>query len=202
MIRFLKSHSIITSIIYIIPIVQIYSGIGLFYNGFLIGLFPAAILYFFWLFLLSKKLGHQGSKKRNVQVKLFFSTFIIHPSHWLLLNLKMSDEHLGVIVDPIGGIIFFWLLYVVIDAWLFISKSMHCLISGMKFQYVFFSDYRKFTLFFLGGLLTIWWLQPAIVKAIALREKEPSPNWRKSSECVWACARLVPLYSNSYQLSA
>lgn len=170
--KILKTKSFyLASILYLPSIFQAVTGIGIYVGDFVIGLFPGAIVYFLWLLFLCFDLGYRAKAvRRPIQIRLIGTIILVWPVYWIMINTMMGNVSLTVSLSPIGGIIFLWVIYVVIDSWIFLSKVIHflCLEKQIRFEQFRFADAYRITLLFLGGILTIWWLQPLIVKSLNL----------------------------------
>jgi hypothetical protein len=161
-------HFALALILFGPPLFQIITGIGIFVGNFTIGLFPSTIIYFLWLFMLVLKFGvtiKDGLTKRIVT--LLLTIIVVLPFYWYLVNIMINNKELMVTLQPIGGVIFIWIIFVLIDTWNYLSKCI--LLSTRTDVYksnLEFSMYRHIFFYFVGGILTIWWLQPIISKAI------------------------------------
>jgi hypothetical protein len=162
-------------ILYAPSIFQITTGIGLSISGFFIGLFPSVIIYFVWLLLLTMEIDVKDKKRNRIHVGVLLLTlFIVIPYYWFLLSKIVNEVNYFYSIQPIIMIIVMWLLFALVSSWSYISKKIYLKNRQMSSSYnsaIGIKDYFKYFLFFLGGPITIWWLQPIIIQVIDCQEK-------------------------------
>lgn len=170
--KFLKSHSSILFVLFfLLPAIQLFFYVGIVFGGLVVGTFPFVTIYFIWLYYLFIEFKKRVLKKYGQQIKvggikslLLLTVLVILPYNLLLTNLLYLDRA-PIVFIFLGGILFIPFVYTLIKTWSVLSEFLFILETETR-NTVSFVEYKKFFLYFLFGPLTIWFLQPAVVKVL------------------------------------
>lgn len=136
-----------------------------------IGPFPHLLVYMGWLYVLANQLRRKLHTnvirylRLDGQIRVMKRTIvIILPLYWVLVNLEIHQYTTWVFVGT-GLVSLFYFIYFCFTTWLTLARCLSYLTAPAMHQYDF-DHYSKLFFLFLFGPITIWWLQPVIMRAL------------------------------------
>ena len=89
-------------LLFVPPLFQMLTGIGLVIDGFVVGFLPSEILYLLWLLLLTAEFRIPSGRGLRQILELGFTLIAIIPLQWYLVNLVGKEANEEGILLPIG----------------------------------------------------------------------------------------------------
>lgn len=118
---------------------QVATGIGLEVGSFIIGAFPAMIIYCIWIQALliefEKKLQIQAVKVIGIKATkslMIITLFVAIPLYWILVNFMFNNPQ-DSLYTTLGIPFVFYFLYAAIRPWIALSKAIHILLNNSNY---------------------------------------------------------------------
>lgn len=155
----------------VLYIVMGLTGLGMTISGITLGAFPHLLLYLLWLYFLARGLQSRMHihaikiSRLDKKIRLLLITMlVILPLYMALLNFELRrDDTYLFIASNFFVLIYFVYFYFV--TWTALAKALRYVTTRDPFSSEF-DHYSPLFFLFLFGPVTIWWLEPVILKAL------------------------------------